>query len=61
MSSSALIQEYLNRCSKEPGEIEGLVPTHSSEDDDATSSDESGESYGNESDGSGEANEEQRL
>lgn len=41
MSSSALIQEYLNRCNQEQGEIEGLLPTHSSGDDDDTDSDES--------------------
>lgn len=45
MSSFALIQEYLNRCTQEPGEIEGLLPTHSSEDDDDTDSESSGESY----------------
>ena len=49
MSSFALIQEYLNRCTQEPGEIEGLLPTHSSEDDDDTDSESSGESYDQES------------
>lgn len=49
LSSVALIQEYLHRCSQEPGEIEGLLTSGSSGRSKTTSSDEESEgSYDNE-------------
>ena len=57
MSSAELIHAYLVRCSQEPGEIDGLMSSSSSDDDrdsSYTNSEEDEGSYGDEGEDNGE-------